>query len=107
MQSVLQRANAHGRPAPRAALDLGCGPGQLARTLAEMQDPSSSQPLFARVRGVDPSEGMITTARGIESAGVVDYAIGTAEDAETWARAEEFDFIVCVQAACVLPPCQR
>lgn len=107
VQAVLQRADVTARPSPRAALDLGCGPGQLARTLAESEDPSSSQPLFARVRGVDPSPGMIETARGIQSAAPVDYAIGTAEDTESWAQSGEFDLIVCVQAACVLRAFQR
>lgn len=99
--AVLRRAQVSARPAPRTALDLGCGPGQLARTLAGMKDGSSGQPLFARVRGVDPSAGMVETARSIEPHTAVDYAIGTAEDAEAWAEPTEFDLIVCVQAACV------
>ncbi|VUC31493.1 unnamed protein product [Clonostachys rosea] len=39
-------------------LDLGCGPGQAARALA---------PRFTNIIGLDPSEGMITTARSIPS----------------------------------------
>jgi len=56
-------------------LDIGCGPGIAARDLA---------PHFAHVIGLDPSEGMINTARGL--AGVsstsepIRFEISTAED---------------------------
>lgn len=37
-------------------IDVGCGPGKVARTLA---------PRFEKAVGFDPSEGMITTAKGL------------------------------------------
>src|SRR5215470_13906762 len=40
-------------------LDIGCGPGTAAQTLA---------PRFAHAIGLDPSEGMITTARSLGGA---------------------------------------
>lgn len=41
-------------------LDVGCGPGQAARSLA---------PHFDRAVGIDPSEGMIATALALENTG--------------------------------------
>jgi trans-aconitate 3-methyltransferase len=56
-------------------LDIGCGPGTAARDLA---------PHFAHVIGLDPSEGMINTARdlaGVSSTSEpIRFEISTAED---------------------------
>ncbi|KAL2109159.1 hypothetical protein VUR80DRAFT_2880 [Thermomyces stellatus] len=55
-------------------LDVGCGPGNVARALA---------PRFTRAIGIDPSEGMIAIARslgGSSSAGPIRFEISTAED---------------------------
>lgn len=55
-------------------LDVGCGPGNGARALA---------PHFTHAIGLDPSEGMITTARslgGSSSTGPIRFDISTAED---------------------------
>ena len=63
----------HTRPGPsRLAVDLGCGPGNVARSLA---------PHFARVVGIDPADGMLETARQIsrDTQNVV-YRQGTASD---------------------------
>ena len=62
--------------APRhvTALDLGCGPGKLARPLADM---------FERVDAVDPAAPMIAAGRDVD-AGVhrnIDWVVATAEDA--------------------------
>ncbi|EPE08064.1 methyltransferase domain-containing protein [Ophiostoma piceae UAMH 11346] len=54
------------------AVDLGCGPGNVARALA---------PHFARVVGVDPADGMLETATQISlDAKNVVYRKGTASD---------------------------
>lgn len=63
--------------APRhgAALDLGCGPGKLARPLAD---------LFERVDAVDPAEPMIAAGRELDD-GVhqnVRWLVASAEDAQ-------------------------
>ncbi|KAK7415771.1 hypothetical protein QQX98_005684 [Neonectria punicea] len=56
-------------------LDVGCGPGLAARALA---------PHFAHVVGLDPSEGMISTARSLggatSTAEPLRYELSTAED---------------------------
>ncbi|KAE8443149.1 hypothetical protein EG329_002318 [Mollisiaceae sp. DMI_Dod_QoI] len=53
-------------------LDVGCGPGIAARALA---------PHFAQAIGLDPSEGMITTARSLASPSEsIRFEISTAED---------------------------
>jgi SAM-dependent methyltransferase len=53
-------------------LDLGCGPGQAARALA---------PRFTNIIGLDPSEGMITTARSIPGAEKpIRFEISSAEE---------------------------
>ncbi|OAA60228.1 Methyltransferase type 11 [Niveomyces insectorum RCEF 264] len=56
-------------------LDVGCGPGNVARTLA---------PHFANVYGLDPAPGMLATARALggtsASGAPIQYARGTADD---------------------------
>src|SRR5688572_28471360 len=52
---------------PRTVVDLGCGPGDLTATLAQLR-PS------ARVRGVDSSPEMIAEARA--GGGPVEYEVG-------------------------------
>ena len=56
-------------------LDVGCGPGTAARGLA---------PQFSHVIGVDPSEGMINTARSLvvvtSTSEPVRFEVSTAED---------------------------
>lgn len=55
-------------------LDVGCGPGNVVRTLA---------PRFTHAIGLDPSEGMITAARslgGSSSTEPIRFEISTAED---------------------------
>jgi ubiquinone/menaquinone biosynthesis C-methylase UbiE len=56
-------------------LDVGCGPGTAARGLA---------PHFAHVIGLDPSEGMITTARSVgvvtSTSEPVRFEVSTAEE---------------------------
>jgi SAM-dependent methyltransferase len=56
-------------------LDVGCGPGTAARALA---------PQFSHAIGLDPSEGMITTARSLAGASSasepIRFEISTAED---------------------------
>jgi trans-aconitate 3-methyltransferase len=55
-------------------LDVGCGPGLASRNLA---------PHFAHAAGLDPSEGMLATARGLggasKSGEAIRYVHGTAE----------------------------
>ncbi|KUJ07797.1 S-adenosyl-L-methionine-dependent methyltransferase [Mollisia scopiformis] len=50
-------------------VDVGCGPGMTARALA---------PNFTHTIGLDPSEGMITTARSLDPN--IRFEISTAED---------------------------
>jgi ubiquinone/menaquinone biosynthesis C-methylase UbiE len=56
-------------------LDVGCGPGTASRALA---------PQFAHAIGIDPSEGMINTARSLAGASStsepIRFEISTAED---------------------------
>ena len=56
-------------------LDVGCGPGTAARTLAQR---------FAHAIGIDPSEGMINTARALggstSTAEPIRFEIAAAED---------------------------
>ncbi|KAJ5719067.1 hypothetical protein N7493_007522 [Penicillium malachiteum] len=52
-------------------LDLGCGPGTATHGLASA---------FTHVLGIDPSDGMIATARSHNSTANVEFAVSTAED---------------------------
>ncbi|KAJ6037312.1 hypothetical protein N7540_001591 [Penicillium herquei] len=52
-------------------LDLGCGPGTATHGLASA---------FTQVLGIDPSDGMIATARSHNSTANVEFAVSTAED---------------------------
>jgi len=54
-------------------LDVGCGPGTATRTLA---------PNFTHAIGIDPAEGMITTARNLipPSQSNIRYEISTCEE---------------------------
>ena len=71
---LLARVGATGEAAPRRVVDLGCGPGNLTRLLAERWPR-------AAVVGVDSSEPMIAKAR----ASVPDLAFEVA-DLRDWAR---------------------
>ncbi|KAF2100189.1 methyltransferase domain-containing protein [Rhizodiscina lignyota] len=52
-------------------LDVGCGPGVAVRALA---------PQFAHAIGIDPSEGMISTARSLDENKGIRFEVSTAED---------------------------
>jgi trans-aconitate 2-methyltransferase len=68
--------------APRAVVDLGCGPGDLTATLAQRWPD-------ARVRGVDSSPEMIAEARA--GGGPVEYAVGDVRD---WSPDADVDVVV-------------
>ncbi|KAF4339286.1 trans-aconitate 3-methyltransferase [Fusarium beomiforme] len=51
-------------------IDVGCGPGTATRSLA---------PHFKKAYGLDPSEGMISTARSIPTADNVKFEVSSAE----------------------------
>jgi trans-aconitate 2-methyltransferase len=71
-----------GATAPRAVVDLGCGPGDLTATLtARWPD--------ARVSGVDSSPEMIGKARGLDSG--VDFRVGDVRD---WQPGPDVDVVV-------------
>ncbi|EMT67108.1 Trans-aconitate 3-methyltransferase [Fusarium odoratissimum] len=53
-----------------ALIDVGCGPGTATRSLA---------PHFKTAYGLDPSEGMISTARSITTLGNVKFEVSSAE----------------------------
>ena len=67
---------------PRTVVDLGCGPGNLTRLLAERWPD-------ADVRGVDSSEEMVERAR-VEAPGLA-FEVGDVRD---WAPAEPVDVLV-------------
>jgi SAM-dependent methyltransferase len=79
-------------------LDVGCGPGNAARALA---------PNFTHVIGLDPSEGMIDTARSITEANPstehVNFEVSTAEglgdNLSPPIAASSVDLIVAANAA--------
>jgi ubiquinone/menaquinone biosynthesis C-methylase UbiE len=78
VQTILNYANVTQHAPPHRALDLGCGPGQLASLLADTE-------LFDSVLGVDPSRGMIDRARSMEAEQTrrktkVDFAVSSAEN---------------------------
>jgi len=83
-QRYLEYADERGRPfvellsrvdavSPRTVVDLGCGPGNLTRLLAERWPQ-------ARVTGVDSSPAMIASARQLGTG--VQFEVG---DVRTWA----------------------
>ncbi|KAK3312821.1 S-adenosyl-L-methionine-dependent methyltransferase [Apodospora peruviana] len=51
-------------------LDIGCGPGLAVRSLA---------PHFQHAIGLDPSQGMITTARSLDPTSSIRFEVSTAE----------------------------
>ena len=71
-----------GAERPRAVVDLGCGPGELTRTLAERWPG-------ARVTGVDSSPEMITKAAA--DPGPVDFRLGGIED---WHPEPDVDVVI-------------
>jgi trans-aconitate 2-methyltransferase len=68
--------------APRAVVDLGCGPGNLTTTLAERWPQAS-------VRGVDSSPEMIAEARA--GGGPVEYVAGDVRD---WSPEHDVDVVI-------------
>lgn len=77
---LLARIDAH---VVREVADLGCGPGNLTRLLAERWPA-------ARVRGIDASAAMIERARA-DADGRVDFAVG---DLTAWSPPEPVDVLV-------------
>ncbi|MEV6301654.1 trans-aconitate 2-methyltransferase [Actinoplanes sp. NPDC051861] len=69
-----------GAESPRAVVDLGCGPGELTRTLASRWPD-------ARVVGIDSSPEMIASA----GSGTVDFRVG---DIATWQPEPDVDVVV-------------
>ncbi|GAA0574627.1 trans-aconitate 2-methyltransferase [Paractinoplanes ferrugineus] len=67
---------------PRAVVDLGCGPGELTRTLAERWPA-------ARVTGIDSSPEMIDKATG--PGGPVRFQLGDVRD---WRPGPEVDVLI-------------
>lgn len=70
-----------GAEAPSTAVDLGCGPGNLTRLLAERWPES-------RVVGLDASPAMIAKAEGIPD---IDWGVA---DAREWTAGEPVDVLV-------------
>ncbi|MFZ7088250.1 methyltransferase domain-containing protein [Curtobacterium sp. RRHDQ10] len=77
-----------GASRPGRVLDLGCGGGDLARSLARW---ARSDGLDVEVVGVDPDERALRAARRRSTAGV---AYRTASSAELVAAGERFDVVV-------------
>jgi trans-aconitate 2-methyltransferase len=71
-----------GADEPRTVVDLGCGPGNLTRLLAERWPD-------ARITGIDSSPEMI--AKAIETGSGVAFAVG---DVRTWGPEEAVDVLV-------------
>jgi len=91
---VIQRA----APIPphKWAIDLGCGPGQMARSLATWP-----QAPFEKVLGVDPGQGMITRASSVplgRDSLPIEYTVGDAEHCH-WCPPGQASLVVAVQAA--------
>ncbi len=88
-------------PARARALDIGCGPGPVARELAAQ---------FGEVVALDPSEGMIAAAREVGGPGNVRWVCARAEDFDEPVR---FDLVVAgssihwVDPAVVFPKLAR
>jgi trans-aconitate 2-methyltransferase len=72
-----------GATAPRAVVDLGCGPGELTAGLAARWPG-------ARVSGIDSSPEMIDKARSLGAP--VDFAVGDVHD---WRPEPGVDVVVC------------
>jgi len=73
----------------KRALDVGCGGGILAESLAREG---------AHVTGVDPSERSLAVARAHAAQGglTIDYRRGTAEQLASWGPEERFDLVFAV-----------
>ncbi|MCW2857834.1 MAG: Trans-aconitate 2-methyltransferase [Marmoricola sp.] len=71
-----------GASSPASVVDLGCGPGNLTRLLAERWPD-------AAVSGIDSSPEMI--AKAAELGGAVSYAVG---DVASWVPAEPVDVLI-------------
>ncbi|BCJ41601.1 trans-aconitate 2-methyltransferase [Actinoplanes ianthinogenes] len=84
-----------GATAPRAVTDLGCGPGELTRTLAERWPD-------ARVTGVDSSPEMIEKAAA--DPGDVTFRLG---DIASWQPGPDTDVLVTNAALQWVPGHQR
>ena len=77
----------HGRRLRNAALDIGCGPGQMAKLLAQS---------YKHVSAVDPSEAMIKAApTDIPN---IKFHLGSAEDL-SWIDSESMDLVTAAQCA--------
>lgn len=73
---------------PKTVVDLGCGPGNMTRTLAERWPG-------ARVIGLDSSADMVASAQQMaEESGAPDNLEFAQVDAERWAPDAEVDVIV-------------
>jgi trans-aconitate 2-methyltransferase len=72
-----------GAEAPRAVVDLGCGPGTLTATLAPRWPD-------ARISGIDSSPEMIS--RAVEAGDPISYAVG---DVRQWTPESDVDVVVC------------
>src|SRR3954452_13283459 len=70
--------------APRTVVDLGCGPGNLTRFLAQRWPD-------ALVLGVDSSPEMVAAAAEHAIEGRLGFELG---DVQTWAPAEPVDVVV-------------
>ena len=66
-------------------LEVGSGSGELTRAILSGCDPAS-------VVGVDPSAGLVETARGVVRDDRMSFEVGGAE--EMWVQAEDFDAVV-------------
>lgn len=72
-----------GASAPRAVVDLGCGPGDRTTTLAQRWPA-------ARITGIDSSPAMIERARTLDTA--VRFELGDIAD---WQPEPDVDVVVC------------
>jgi trans-aconitate 2-methyltransferase len=72
-----------GATAPRAVVDLGCGPGQLTTSLARRWPQ-------ARITGIDSSPHMIESARE----GISEQVFFELGDVETWQPTEPVDVLI-------------
>ncbi|KAK2024485.1 methyltransferase domain-containing protein [Colletotrichum zoysiae] len=90
--SLFKMVLAYHKPssADGTALDLGCGPGVVARELA---------PHFGRVLGVDPSAGMVRQASESTRDPKITFRQGGAEDLSSIAGDATVDLAVAGQAA--------
>lgn len=95
---VAQRAETIRQLAPcrgERILDVGCGPGFLCQSLAEVVGRDGS------VTGIDVSDDLISLCRGRNPPEWLEYAV---EDATSIARPDaSFDAVACIQVAEYIP----